>query len=70
MKKQHAAEALVGSLGILLFGFVSLPVLAWLVGGSLTAGQGAIVGAILFFLRFLWLWGVRAAFHRFVERKA
>jgi hypothetical protein len=68
MKKQHAVEAMVGSLGILLFGFLSLPALAWLVGGSLTTGHGAVIGVILFVLRFLWLWAVRTAFSRFLER--
>lgn len=66
----NALEAFVASLGILLAGFVTLPLAAWLVGAHLTAGQGAGMGAILFVLRFLWLWGVRAAFHRFLERKA
>lgn len=66
----NALEALVASLGILLAGFVTLPLAAWLVGAHLTAGQGAGMGVVLFVLRFAWLWAVRAGFDRLKERAA
>lgn len=60
----NAMEALVGSLGILVASFVTVPLAAWLVGAHVTAAQGAGMGLLFFVLRFAWLWLVRVVFER------
>ena len=56
-----AAESLVASLSILLFGFITLPLAVSVVGVTMTARQGAIVGVILFFARWALLYVIRCA---------
>lgn len=60
----NAIEAFVASLGILLFGFATVPLAGWAVGVSITPQQGAGMGLLFFAGRFVLLWAVRTAFHR------
>ena len=55
-------EAFVASSGILIFGFISIPIAAHLVGVEINEAQGAKMSFIFFALRILWLLCVRAAF--------
>lgn len=57
-------EALIGSLGIMCFGWLSIPVAASMVGASVTVGQGFQMGLIFFAMRLAWLYALRCAFDR------
>jgi hypothetical protein len=63
-----ALEAFIGSFGILLAGFLTIPLAAHLVGGSLTIAQGAGMSLLFFVARWLWLYSVRVYFERKKER--
>lgn len=60
----NALEAFVASLGILVAGFVTIPLAAWAVGAHVTTAQGAGMGALFFVARFAWLWLLRCYFER------
>ena len=60
----HALEAFIGSLGILLFGMLSIPVVGHLFGVQISMEQGFYMGATFFVLRFAWLYLLRKLFHR------
>jgi len=64
MKSKRAIESFIGSAGILIVGFASIPVAADLVGASLSMPQGAGMGAIFFLARWCWLYIVRTIFDR------
>lgn len=55
-------EALIASLGIMAFGWVSIPLAAWAVGVTVTVKQGAEMGLIFFALRLVWLYALRCYF--------
>jgi len=55
-------EAFIGSLGILVFGFLSIPLAAKWMGASITLDQGMGMSFIFFVSRFLWLLCLRAFF--------
>jgi hypothetical protein len=57
-----ALEAFIGSFGILIFGFLSIPVAAAMVGAQVSASQGAQMSFIFFVLRFVWLYMLRRVF--------
>lgn len=43
-RKKSAIEALIGSQGLTLIGFATVPFVAWLSGASVSAWQGAQMG--------------------------
>jgi hypothetical protein len=61
---RKAAESFVGSAGILVVGFASIPLAAHFVGASISAPQGLGMGVIFFLARWLWLYAVRSFFER------
>lgn len=59
-----ALEAFVGSASILLLGFVTIPLVGWAVGVTMTPQQGAGMSLLFFSGRFAVLYGVRCVFER------
>lgn len=57
-------EAVVASFGILIFGFVSIPVVAHFAGAMVSIDQGLVMSGIFFCLRVLWLALVRTIFSK------
>jgi len=55
-------ESFIGSLGILVFGFLSIPLAAKWMGASITLDQGIGMSFIFFVSRFLWLLCLRSFF--------
>jgi len=60
----RALEAFIGSAGVTLFGFISIPLVASFVGVNITQKQGAMMGAIFFVMRFIWLYILRVVFSK------
>jgi hypothetical protein len=60
-RTKAAAESLLGAFGILLAGFVTIPLAADVVGAQMTAQQGAQM-SIIFFGRWVWLFVLRMWF--------
>lgn len=58
------AEAFIASLGIMAFGWVSIPVVGHMAGVQITAHQGAVMSAWFFVLRFAWLYALRELFSK------
>lgn len=58
------AEALIASLGIMCFGWLSVPVVGYLAGVTITAQQGIIMSFYFFVLRLCWLYALRLYFSR------
>lgn len=58
-------EAFVGSFGILIFGFVSIPLVGYFVGADITMDQGFGMSIIFFIARIFWLVIVRRLFINF-----
>ncbi len=56
------AESLIGSLGIMVFGWVSIPLVGYMAGVSITGSQGVKMSAYFFVLRLAWLYGLRLYF--------
>ena len=61
---QAAQEALVGSAGILLAGFLTIPLAAHVSGAHVTVAQGVSMSVMFFFTRWIWLFLVRLWFSR------
>jgi hypothetical protein len=57
-----ALEAFVGSFTILVFSFITLPLAGSVFEVAITPQQGAGIGVLLFFARFVFLYGVRCLF--------
>jgi hypothetical protein len=57
-------EPAIASSGLLIFGAFTLPAVASMVGAQMTVTQGAEMSAILFLLRFVWLFFLRVMFSR------
>jgi len=57
-------EPLIGSLGILLAGFVTIPLAAYFVGANVSSAQGLEMGLIFFVGRFVWLSVLRLIFSK------
>ena len=57
-------EALIGSTGIMLFGWLSIPIVGHLAGVEITTNQGVTMSAYFFVLRLLWLYALRRVFTR------
>ncbi len=57
-------EAFVASLGIMLFGWLSIPVVGHLAGVQITTHQGVVMSAWFFVLRLAWLYALRHVFER------
>jgi hypothetical protein len=57
-------EPLLGSIGILLAGFLTIPLAAYFVGATVSAEQGFEMGLIFFVARFAWLSLLRLIFSR------
>ena len=53
------AEAFVGSLGIFLAGFMTLPLAGFVAGVHVSMGQGAVMGLVLGVLRTIWFYVLR-----------
>lgn len=60
----HALESLIGSFGIVLFGFISIPHIGGIYGVEITDLQGAQMSATFFVMRFGWLYFLRKVFDR------
>ncbi len=60
--KVDVLEAFVASFGILIFGFISIPIAASIVGVSMSEAQGAKMSFLFFAMRIVWLLCVRATF--------
>lgn len=61
----YAIEALIASLGIVLFGFISIPYIGGIYGVQITDLQGAQMSATFFVMHFVWLYALRKLFHRY-----
>ena len=59
-----AKEALLGSAGILLAGFLIIPLEASVVGAQISYVQGASISILFFFARWIWLFLLRMWFSR------
>ena len=57
-------EALVASLGIMAFGWLSIPVVGHLAGVHISSTQGITMGAYFFVLRLAWLYALRVYFSK------
>ena len=57
-------EALIASLGIMLFGWLSIPVVGHFAGVQITAQQGIVMSAWFFVLRLAWLYALRIFFSK------
>jgi len=57
-------EPLLGSMGILLVGFVTIPLAAYFVGADISTAQGLEMGLIFFSGRFVWLLVLRLIFSK------
>lgn len=55
-------EALVASLGIAAFGWLSIPVVGHLAGVQISGTQGITMSAYFFVLRLAWLYALRCYF--------
>ena len=62
--KHLVLEPLLGSWGILLAGFVTIPLAAYAVWAEVSAQQGFEMGLIFFIARFVWLYLLRLTFSR------
>lgn len=60
----RALEAFIGSAVVTLFGFFSIPLVASFVGVNISQRQGAVMGAIFFVMRFIWLYILRIIFSK------
>ena len=56
------AEALVASLGIMVMGWVSIPLVGHISGVEITVGQGVVMSAWFFVFRLVWLYALRLLF--------
>lgn len=57
-------EALVASLGIMLMGWVSIPLVGHMSGVDITINQGVVMSAWFFVFRLVWLYALRLIFAR------
>ena len=57
-------EAMVASLGIMCFGWLSIPVVGGISGVAITGVEGFKMSAYFFVLRVVWLYMVRLYFSR------
>ena len=57
-------ESFINSFSILLFGFVSIPIVAYMNGVDVNFRQGAIMSIMFFSLRFFWNLFIRIYFNR------
>jgi len=64
MNKRLLIEPLLGSLGILLAGFLTIPLAAYFVGADVSTAQGFEMGLIFFAGRFAWLALLRLIFSK------
>jgi hypothetical protein len=62
--KRILFEPLLGSGGILLAGFFTIPLAAYLTGASVTFAQGFEMSVMFFVARFAWLLALRFLFSR------
>lgn len=58
----RALEALVGTVGIALVGWLTIPLAAAVAGVDISTGQAVTMSAVFFAGRFLWLLAVRHFF--------
>lgn len=59
----RALEAFVGTVGIALVGWLTIPLAAAVAGVDISTGQALTMSAVFFIGRFLWLLAVRCVFH-------
>ena len=59
-----ALEAFIGSIGIALVGWLTIPLAAGMAGVNIDLHQAVIMSAVFFFGRFLWLLALRSVFER------
>lgn len=55
-------EPLIASLGIMAFGWISIPFVGHFAGVHISVQQGAAMSACFFVLRFAWLYALRVYF--------
>ena len=58
----NAIESFIGSLGILLGGFVTIPLVGRMYGVKINWKQAVKMSITFFFLRWIWLFSVREFF--------
>lgn len=58
-----ALEAFVGTFGIALVGWITIPLAASVAGVEMSTTQAVTMSAVFFVGRFLWLLAVRHFFH-------
>jgi len=70
--KKHATmkaiEAFIGTLGIAIVGWITIPLAAAVAGVEIATGQAVVMSAVFFVGRFLWLFGVRVFFSKWGEK--
>lgn len=64
----RAFESFIGSLGILVAGFLTIPIVGKLAGVEMTATQGVEMSAFFFIGRFVWLYALRVFFSNKKEK--
>jgi hypothetical protein len=57
-------ESLLGSFGIMVVGWATIPFAGYVAGVQITATQGFKMGLIFFVTRFLWLYALRFWFSK------
>lgn len=57
-------EPILGSLGILIAGFATIPLVGKLAGADISMSQGLVMGLVFFILRFFWLLVLRLTFSK------
>jgi hypothetical protein len=62
--KRLVLEPLLGSVGILIAGFLTIPLAAYFVGADISPEQGFEMGLIFFAGRFAWLALLRLIFSK------
>lgn len=62
IRVRAATESMVGSAGILLAGFITIPLAARAVGATVTLEQGASMSILFFFGRWIYLFALRMWF--------
>jgi hypothetical protein len=63
-RNKKAIESFTGSAGILIVGFLSIPLAAAIVGAQVSSMQGLGMGGVFFLARWAWLYLVRTFFER------
>lgn len=61
---KNAIESLLGSIGILIVGFWTIPLAGYFAGVEISGGAGMQMSLMFFVARFIWLYALRCIFSR------